>query len=55
MGTEYAKVCKYLVARQDALKDYVFLIQTSGTWIDMAEDYRKQVRHSGGAFFLMAT
>lgn len=27
MGTEYAKVCKYLVARQDALKDYVSLIQ----------------------------
>ncbi|ELY4545670.1 antirestriction protein [Cronobacter sakazakii] len=27
MGAEYAKVCKYLVARQDALKDYVSLIQ----------------------------
>ena len=27
MGAEYAKVCKHLVARQDALKDYVSLIQ----------------------------
>ncbi|EDI0448422.1 antirestriction protein [Salmonella enterica subsp. enterica serovar Newport] len=27
MGAEYAKVCKYLVTRQDALKDYVSLIQ----------------------------
>ncbi|EGI8540421.1 antirestriction protein [Salmonella enterica] len=27
MGAEYANVCKYLVARQDALKDYVSLIQ----------------------------
>lgn len=27
MGAQYAKVCKYLVARQDALKDYVSLIQ----------------------------
>ncbi|MDN4377046.1 antirestriction protein, partial [Citrobacter portucalensis] len=27
MGDKYAKVCKQLVARQDALKDYVSLIQ----------------------------
>lgn len=27
MGPEYARVCKHLVARQDALKDYVSLIQ----------------------------
>ena len=27
MGPEYAKICKHLVARQEALKDYVSLIQ----------------------------
>jgi hypothetical protein len=27
MGPEYSTVCKYLVARQDALKDYVSLIK----------------------------
>jgi len=28
MGPEYAKVCKHLVARQDALKDYISIINT---------------------------
>lgn len=27
MGLEYAKVCKHLVARQDALKDYISIIK----------------------------
>jgi len=27
MGPEYAKVCKHLVARQDALKDYISIIK----------------------------
>ncbi len=27
MGPEYSKVCKHLVARQDALKDYVSIIK----------------------------
>lgn len=27
IGDKYAKVCKHLFARQDALKDYVSLIQ----------------------------
>jgi hypothetical protein len=29
MGPEYAKIYKHLVARQEALKDYVNLIQHS--------------------------
>lgn len=27
MGPEYSKVCKHLVARQDALKDYISIIK----------------------------
>ncbi|MEG8137658.1 antirestriction protein, partial [Acinetobacter baumannii] len=26
MGPEYARVCKHLVSRQDALKDYISII-----------------------------